>query len=92
MLSQAEIAALYAPREARTGKKGKGFVMVRTEDGLSKQVIEKMGDHDFGAFEGKVGTMRRSTKGRTRRMPNGSRRYVRSWFAEDAVVAYSLRK
>jgi hypothetical protein len=40
-------------------------------------------------FEGKAGTMRRSRKGATRRMPNGSR-YVVGQYDEPQVLAYKV--
>lgn len=97
MLSEDKIAELYAPRsdKPRTGskgiKQGKGFVMVRNEGELEKQTITKMGDHDFGSFVGKVGSMRRSSKGASRRMPNGRRKYESGWWLEDRVIAYKLK-
>jgi hypothetical protein len=98
MLSEAQLNELYAPREvskrskASKGKQSKGTVIVRTSTGvLEARKITKMGDHDFGAFVGKVGTMRRSTKGATRRMPNGSRKYQLAWYEEETVVAYKLK-
>ena len=44
-------------------------------------------------FEGKAGTSRRSSKGRTYRMPNGSRRYVDTAWIEDSpeIVAYVVK-
>lgn len=42
-----------------------------------------------GGFTGKVGSVRRSSKGGTRRMPNGSRKYLTSW--DSKVIAYKLK-
>ena len=43
---------------------------------------------DIARFEGKAGTIRRSRKGATRRLANGSRRYVDS--GEVDMVAYKV--
>jgi len=91
MIDQELIESLYATRTGKNSPRSKGFVIERSEEGLEVRGIAKMGDHDFGSFQGKVGTMRRSTKGRSRRMPNGSRRYVHNWFEQPTVVAYKLK-
>jgi hypothetical protein len=90
MLSEDQLAAIYEPR---TGKrKNLGTVFVRTSEGLESRKIRKMGDHEFGEHIGNVGTMRRSSKGRTYRMPNGSRKYAGTWWhGEHEVVAYKLK-
>jgi hypothetical protein len=92
MLDQDLIDTLYATRTGVKSPRALGKVITRNAPGdLEVSGIAKMGDHDFGSFQGKVGTMRRSTKGRSRRMPNGSRRYVHNWFESNTVVAYKLK-
>lgn len=53
-----------------------------------------MGDFDLGTFQGKVGSIRRSRKGASRRMPNGRRYYQAHDYDANKqdVVAYSLKK
>jgi hypothetical protein len=41
-----------------------------------------------GSYRGKAGSIRRSNKGRSRRMPNGSRRYLIDY--DSTVVAYKV--
>lgn len=66
---------------------GKRWVMIRTGPGeLIKRAWQK-GDHELiGAYEGKVGSMKRSSKGRSSRLPNGRRYYVNNYDVD--VVAY----
>jgi hypothetical protein len=91
MLDEATLAAIFthkADKAKRRVKQGKGRVFVRTLEGLTSEVIERMGDYDFQQFEGKVGTMVRSRKGRTYHAPNGSRKFV---VISSEVVAYKLK-
>ena len=96
MLSQAKIAELFADKKTKREqrKAGKGKVFIRNEHGLVTEIITKMGDYDLGQHVGKVGTMRRSRKGASRRMPNGKRSYQPHDYDADGteVVAYSLKK
>lgn len=90
MLDEAQVADLYASKQdKRKPAKGKGYVLLNTGDGIERQTIQRMGDYDFGSFEGKVGSIRRSRKGATRRVPNGSRKYVRM---TNEVIAYKLTR
>jgi hypothetical protein len=41
-----------------------------------------------GSYRGKAGSIRRSNKGRSRRMPDGSRRYLIDY--DSTVVAYKV--
>jgi len=92
MLDQELIDTLYATRTGKNSPRAKGKVFERKPGELATWTgIAKMGDHDFGSFEGKVGSVRRSTKGRSRRMPNGRRKYVQNWFEETTVIAYKLK-
>lgn len=58
------------------------------EDGKLKRSASKPTGMDVESFTGKTGTVRRNRKGRTRILPNGSRRYIRSWWDSDGIVAY----
>lgn len=93
MLSQAKIADLFADKRKQR-KAGKGKVFIRNEHGLVTEIITKMGDYDLGQHVGKVGSMRRSRKGASRRMPNGRRYYQPHDYDKDSqeVVAYSLKR
>lgn len=84
MLTPAQVEALYAPKPSK--KKGLGKVL--TSEGWT--VIEKMGDYNFGGFQGKAGTIRRNRKGATRRLPNGSRRHFMPYMEGIEVIAYKL--
>lgn len=93
MLSEVQLAAIYAPKASRR-KASKGRAFVRGNDGIESVVITKMGDFDLGKHVGKVGSMRRSRKGQSRRMPNGRRSYQPRDYDTNGVevVAYSLAK
>ena len=102
MLSEATIAELFASRDKRKQvkllasktKTSKGRALVRNSEGqLEWVLIEKMGDFDLGKHVGNVGTMRRSRKGASRRMPNGKRYYQPHDFDTNGteVVAYKLK-
>lgn len=88
MLDDATVEQLYAAKNAKRTKQGKGYVILR---GGEKQIIEKMGDFEFGAFVGKVGSIRRSRKGASRRLPNGRRKYDAPWDGKLDVVSYKLK-
>lgn len=93
MLSQEQLDAVFAHKASKRQAKGKGKAFVRIEGKLEHTTIRKMGDFDFGQHHGKVGSIRRSNKGASRRMPNGSRYYVAHDYDRDKpeVVAYKLR-
>lgn len=57
--------------------------MYLTEDGWQKG---KPPTGSVGSFVGRAGSMRRSRKGRTTRVANGSRKYLRG--EPDTVLAY----
>lgn len=91
MISQAKLQALFAAKAKKGQKANLGKVLVLGENGHGVwHTIEKMSDYDLGKFEGKVGTTRRSSKGRTVRMPNGSRKYIAPR-GEGRVIAYKLK-
>jgi len=93
MIDQELIDTLYATRTGKNSPRSLGKVFQRGENGelASFTGIAKMGDHDFGSFQGKVGSVRRSAKGRTRRMPNGRRKHEFGWWLDDRVLAYKLK-
>lgn len=97
MLSEATIADLFASRSAKKQSKavGKGRAIIRNSEGTLETVtIKKMGDFDLGKHVGKVGSIRRSRKGASRRLPNGKRYYQHHDYDANAqeVVAYSLKR
>jgi hypothetical protein len=85
MLTPAQVSDLYAPKTRKGKSLGKAF----TRDGWES--ITKVGDYNLGSFQGKVGSIRRSAKGRTRRMPDGSRRYFEPYMEGKEVIAYKLK-
>ena len=85
------LALLMMPREKRPKKVkpanyDKGFAMVRTDEGLIKLPLTPEVKASIGRFEGKQGSTRRSSKGRTWIMPNGYVKYIASTDME--VVGY----
>lgn len=93
MLDRATLDAIFATKASRKRKpQGKGKAFVRGEDGLTSQVIMRMGDVNLGKFEGNVGSVKRSRKGRTYHAPNGRRFYnPLHESGDDQVVAYKLK-
>ena len=85
MLTPAQVEALYAP------KVGKGKILGKalTRDGWEN--ITKIGDYNLDGFQGKAGSIRRSAKGRTRRMPDGWRRHFGPYMDGKEVIAYKLK-
>lgn len=79
------IKALMSGRKIT--KKAQRFALIRTEDGIEKVPLKNL---EPGEFHGKVGTTRRSRKGRTYKAPNGSRKFQPNW--EQEVVAYTSSK
>ena len=79
-----------APKTPKTPNMSKGFVILRdTEnDCLTKEAITPETRASLGKYEGRAGSIRRSRKGRTRRMPNGRRFY--NGITDHEVVAYRL--
>ena len=84
-LTVGQLESLMAPN--KTAKKANALVRVATETGtmLERQQVKTS---QFGRFEGKAGTKRRSRKGMVRTMPNGSRYY--NWITETEVVMYQV--
>jgi hypothetical protein len=93
MLSDSQVTDLYAAKSSkkkqRAHRKSLGKVFIEVEGKLVSQPVYKMGDFDFGKFEGKAGSIRRSRKGASRRLANGRRRYVN---LTNEVIAYRLTK
>jgi len=88
-LSNADILALMTPRARRTTTNLEAaamakFMLVKTAQGTIEAQAFKTAE--ISKFEGKVGTVRRSRKGRTRRNANGRRYYVRNFDLD--IVAY----
>lgn len=85
-LTTSELNVLLAPRKRKTkDPTGKGKVWDATQNSFVP-FDSKM--HDLGTYTGRVGTTRRNNKGGTKRMPNGSRRYL-PWNPNE-VTAYKL--
>lgn len=84
MLDQVTIQSLYASKASKP-KQRKPLGKVLTSEGW--QTVYKKTDYDYGAFEGRVGSIRRSRKGATRRLANGRRYYIN---VTNEVVAYKL--
>lgn len=75
------IEALMSGRKIK--KQAQRFALIRTQEGIERTSLTNL---EVGQYEGKVGTTRRSRKGRTYKSPNGSRRYQPNW--ENEVIAY----
>jgi len=75
---RAKVAKLAKPRKATMAGRGKGF------DG---EVWRTLKAGEVEAFHGKAGSIRRTRKGRTRRLPNG-RRWYPAWTDTEQVIAY----
>jgi len=89
-LNTAQVAALLAP-PAQKSSRAKKRAWIREDDGsiviVAKSSVKA---RDFLKFEGKQGSRRRSTKGRTVIMPNGYRKYDDSRFDKNReVLCYS---
>jgi hypothetical protein len=82
-LTISQIESLMAP--TNDPRKKKYNAIVRTAEGLEQQQVKTS---QFGRFEGKAGTKRRSRKGMVRTMPNGSRYY--NGITEVEVVMYQV--
>lgn len=89
MADQALMISLYARRKANRNSPD-NKVLIRSSGNLEMSDGAGLTSEDYGSFTGKQGTMRRSRKGRTTRMPNGSRRYISTWAPENEVVAYKI--
>lgn len=83
-LTSSEISELLAPR-AKKVKTPTGVGSKFDSDGW--KVLESTSE--VGKFEGRAGTIKRNRKGRTSRLPNGSRWYPK-WL-EHEVLAYKLK-
>jgi hypothetical protein len=90
-LTQADIDGLMRGDNKfgkKVARKGDAWMSDGEKIALIREVTETVGSH-----QGKVGSVRRSRKGTPRRMPNGSRYYVREnewWSNEPSVQAYRL--
>lgn len=90
MIDKETLRMLMLPKDKRPKKKKapnykKGFALVRTEQGLEKVPLSQV-SYSIGKFEGKQGTTKRSSKGRTSILPNGKRYY--NGLLERDIVAY----
>jgi hypothetical protein len=72
-------------RAAKKSRTDQGYAIIRTKQGLEKVALSEV---EIPQFHGRVGTTRRSSKGRTYRAPNGRRYYVENW--DNAVVSYKV--
>lgn len=89
-LSKAFIASLYAkPRKASKGANGAFYLLQKPGCTTLEMHAGAPSASQAGSFQGRVGSMRRTRKGATRRNPNGSRRYVNNTNQEQ-VVAYKV--
>ena len=79
-LSITEMQALLGPK----AKQVKTNALVRLSDGSLEQ--QQVKTSQYGKYEGKAGSKRRSAKGHVRTMPNGFRKY--NDVTEIEVVAY----
>jgi hypothetical protein len=63
------------------------WAMLRNESGLEIVAVNKSTTVRVGSFQGNVGSIARSRRGRTYRKPNGERYYLQG--SED-IVAYKV--
>jgi hypothetical protein len=83
------IARLMAPPSKKSG----GYVIVLENGRAVRKPIDKEVARIARSFQGKQGTVRRSSKGRTYIAPNGSRRFTLPYdLARPEVIAYNLGK
>ena len=86
-LSTSQLQALLAP--ASKGKAGNAWVRIVDQEGVSTLERQQVKTSTFGKFEGKIGTKRRSAKGRVSINPNGYRKYNDGGYEREIeVVAY----
>ena len=63
------------------------WAMLRNESGLEIVAVNKSTTVRVGSFQGNVGSIARSRRGRTYRKPNGERYYLQG--SED-IIAYKV--
>lgn len=84
-LTVTQLQSLMAPD--KTGRKGKApNAVIRNADGQLETAFVK--SSQFGKFDSKMGTKRRSRKGRVVTMPNGYARY--NGITDTEVVMYQV--
>jgi hypothetical protein len=66
----------------------RGYALVRTDAGIEKVPMSAEVKASIGKFESRQGTLKRSRKGRTSRMPNGYAKY--NSITELDVVSYHI--
>jgi hypothetical protein len=82
-MDQALINALLNPKPRKAKKEVKPNALIRTESGVEQAFLKPS---EFGEFRGKLGSTKRSRKGRSYRAANGSVKYEPNW--ETEVIAY----
>jgi hypothetical protein len=80
-----KLLLMLANPQRRRKVPSKGYALVRSDDGLERVSLKGL---EVGHFDSKVGTPRRSRKGRTYHAPNGYANYVP--YGGSEVVAYKL--
>ena len=83
-LTVAQMTSLMAPSKVAKGKAPNA--VIRNADGQLETAFVK--SSQFGKFDSKMGTKRRSRKGRVVTMPNGYARY--NGITDTEVVAYQV--
>lgn len=88
MLTPDDLTRMLSQKPTKRKSTSSRCAIIRTENGLERVPMIEIKAADLGNFVGKVGSMRRSRKGRSYRAPNGSRRYLHGDGIE--VVAYKV--
>jgi hypothetical protein len=78
-----ELIEALMSNKPKASKTVKPNALIRTENGIEQVVLKSS---EFGAFQGKTGSIKRSRKGRTYRQSNGYVKFAPNW--EKEVIAY----
>lgn len=78
------IEALMGGRRIQKKAQASAFALIRTENGVEKVSLK---DLETGHFDSKLGTTKRSRKGRTYKAANGYTKFAPNWDTE--VIAHT---
>jgi len=90
-MKDSDLALIEYLMKPKPRKTAKPKYWVRKADGSLEGYANKPTGLNSGSYQGKAGSIRRNRKGATRRLANGSRRYVYPWWDEnerDLIVSY----
>jgi hypothetical protein len=88
-LTESEVRGLLA-NPAQESSRATKRAWIRKDGEIKCVALSSVKAADFGKFEGKQGSMRRSRKGLVRILPNGYRKYNDNEYSRKTeVIAYS---